>query len=402
MGSDLSRFAALFAVLYFGFGLASPFFPVFLASRGITPEQIGIVLSLSAAVRLASGPLAGRLSDYIHHVRGVLSTACILAATFALWFALHSSFSILLFVSLSYAAALAPTTSLADALALRSSRATPSSAGFEYGWARGSGSAAFVLGSILSGQLLGAFAPVSALIAQAICLMFAAGAAFAVPEVRIRPEHRAEPARVAHLTSNRRFVLLVLAAALVLGSHAMHDSFGMIAWQAAEITSPVASMLWSEQVVAEVLVFLYAGPRMLQVISPTRAMALAAVVASIRWTVLAQTSSVIALGCVEPLHGITFALLHLACMRVLLMVTPATLAATAQTIYAFGIGSCSAALTFCSGLLYERVGRGGFLVMATLAAAALPIVWLLARAIAAGRSSGGGPGEPRSHIPHLF
>ena len=401
MGSDLSRFVALFSSLYLGFGLASPFFPIFLSSRGIAPDQIGLVLSLSGAIRLASGPLVGRLADHIHHVRGVLSTVSLLAAALALLFSTHSPFLVLLFISVSYAAALAPTTGLADALALRSSRATPTSSGFEYGWARGSGSAAFVLGSLLSGQLLSTFAPVSALIVQAICLVFAAGAALAVPEIRIPREERAKTVRLASLLRNARFVLLVLAAALILGSHAMHDSFAIITWQAAHITPPVASVLWSEQVIAEVVVFLYAGPRVLQILSPLSAMALAAVTAAIRWTVLGQTSSVLALGFAEPLHGITFALLHLACMRILVMVTPASLAGTAQTIYAFGIGVCSVALTFCSGLLYERVGRGSFFVMAVVAAAALPAVWLLARAIASTPFPGSRTGEPGSHTPHL-
>ena len=76
----------------------------------------------------------------------------------------------------------------------------------------------------------------------------------------------------------------------------MHDSFAMIAWQVARITPPIASVLWSEQVVAEVLVFLYAGPRLLQALSPSSAMALAAVTAAIRWTVLGETSSILALG----------------------------------------------------------------------------------------------------------
>jgi MFS transporter, PPP family, 3-phenylpropionic acid transporter len=397
MGSELSRFVGLFGSLYLGFGLASPFFPVFLSSREIGPDQIGLVLSLSGAVRLVSGPLVGRLADRIHHVRGVLSAVSFLAAALALSFSTHSPFLILLLISVSYATALAPTTSLADALALRSSRATLTSRGFEYGWVRGSGSAAFVLGSLLSGQLLGTFAPVSALIVQGICLVLAAGAALRVPEIRIPREQRTQNPRLIGLLKNRRFVLLVLAAALVLGSHAMHDSFAMITWQAAHITSPVASVLWSEQVIAEVAVFLYAGPRVLQGVSPLSAMALAAMTAAIRWTVLGQTSSILALACVEPLHGITFALLHLACMRILVSITPATLAGTAQSIYALGIGACSVALTFCSGLLYERVGQAGFFVMASVAAAALFPIWLLARAIALSAFPGSGPGAPGSH-----
>jgi PPP family 3-phenylpropionic acid transporter len=387
MGSDLPRFVTLFGTLYFGFGLASPFFPVFLASRGITPAQIGLVLSLSASVGLASGPLVGRLADYAHQVRGALSVTSLLAAAFALSFTIQSSFLIILFISLAYAAALAPTTSLADALALRSSRATSSWAGFEYGWARGSGSAAFVVGSLLAGQIIDRFAPLSTLIAQAICLMLAAGAALAVSEIGIRSDEPAERVRAVYLLYSGRFVLLVLSAALVLGSHAMHDSFVMISWQAAQISSPIASALWSEQVIAEVFVFLYAGPRLLRVLSPTSAMALAALTAALRWIVLGESSSIFSLGCVEPLHGITFALLHLASMRILVRVTPANLAGTAQTIYGFGIGACSAALTFSSGLLYERFETRGFLVMAVLATTALPMIWQLRRAMAASQSA---------------
>jgi MFS transporter, PPP family, 3-phenylpropionic acid transporter len=383
MGSDLSRFLALFGSLYLGFGFASPYFPLFLASREVTPQQIGLLLSLSTLVRLAAGPLAGRVADHLHQPRAVLSIVCLAAGTLALSFAFQRHFSILLLISLLYAAALAPTTSLADALALRSSHRTGTSASFEYGWARGSGSAAFVLGALLSGQLLGTFGAVSTLMAQAVCLTAAAAAALNVPEIMASQEQqRPERVGVSGLLRNRGFLLIILVAALVLGSHAMHDSFAMIAWQTAQITSPVASVLWSEQVLAEVLVFLYAGPRLLQVLSPTSAMALAATAAAFRWAVLGESSNILAVACVEPLHGITFALLHLACMRIIVVVTPANLAATAQSIYAAAIGSCSAALTFWSGLLYERLGTSAFFVMALVAGAALPAVWLLARAMA--------------------
>jgi MFS transporter, PPP family, 3-phenylpropionic acid transporter len=383
MGSDLSRFLALFGSLYLGFGFASPYFPLFLASREVTPQQIGLLLSLSAVVRLAAGPLAGRLADHLRRPRAVLSTVSLAAGTLALSFSFQTHFSILLLTGLIYAAALAPTTSLADALALRSSRKSVTSASFEYGWVRGSGSAAFVLGALLSGQFLGTFGAAFTLMAQAVCLTAAAAAALNVPEIFASQEQRPERAGVSWLLRNRAFLLIILVAALVLSSHAMHDSFAMIAWQTAQITSSVASVLWSEQVVAEVLVFLYAGPRLLQVLSPPGAVAVAATAAALRWAVLGVSSNTLPVACVEPLHGISFALLHLACMRMIVVVTPANLAATAQSIYAAAIGLCSAALTFWSGLLYERLGISAFFVMAIVAGAALPPVWLLARAMAA-------------------
>jgi PPP family 3-phenylpropionic acid transporter len=81
---------------------------------------------------------------------------------------------------------------------------------------------------------------------------------------------------------------------------------------------------------------------------------------------------------VQPLHGITFALLHLACMRLLARTVPQGLEGTAQAIYGtVGIGAAAALLTLVSGALYARVGAQGFWVMAALCALALPLTWTL-------------------------
>src|SRR5215472_11247510 len=154
----LVRFGLLFSVLYVAFGAASPFFPAFLSSRGLTADQIGFALALGSACRLAAGPVAGRLADGLHALRSVLSLCCLAAAVVGFAFLLAHGFSLLLLLGLCYAAMLAPTTSLADALALRaasggaregaregaSNQGRPEAAKFEYGWVRGAGSAAFI------------------------------------------------------------------------------------------------------------------------------------------------------------------------------------------------------------------------------------------------------------------
>jgi MFS transporter, PPP family, 3-phenylpropionic acid transporter len=75
---------------------------------------------------------------------------------------------------------------------------------------------------------------------------------------------------------------------------------------------------------------------------------------------------------VQPLHGLTFAALHLACMRLIAAIVPQHLAATAQAMYAFGAAAITALLTLASGRLYATLGAEGFLVMALLCAAAAP------------------------------
>jgi PPP family 3-phenylpropionic acid transporter len=77
---------------------------------------------------------------------------------------------------------------------------------------------------------------------------------------------------------------------------------------------------------------------------------------------------------IQPLHGFTFALLHLACMRLLAGSVPAHLAATAQAIYGtVGIGAATALLTLVSGWLYGRLGPPAFAVMSVLCLAGLPV-----------------------------
>src|SRR3984885_9266954 len=81
---------------------------------------------------------------------------------------------------------------------------------------------------------------------------------------------------------------------------------------------------------------------------------------------------------VEPLHGLTFALLHLACMQMLSVVAPPALAATAQGIYGgIALGTMTAIMTLVSGPLYAAFGAHAFWVMALLCAAALPIAFAM-------------------------
>jgi PPP family 3-phenylpropionic acid transporter len=64
-------------------------------------------------------------------------------------------------------------------------------------------------------------------------------------------------------------------------------------------------------------------------------------------------------------------------MRVLSVSIPSHLAATAQSIYAFGAALASAALTYLSGILYGGFGAVAFLAMAALCAVAMPLTFRL-------------------------
>jgi MFS transporter, PPP family, 3-phenylpropionic acid transporter len=388
--TTLTRFILLYAAMYAAFGVASPFLPSFLRARGLSPEQLGVLLSAGTAVRLLTAPLAGRIGDLIQALRVVLVVCIALAASVTLGYLVGHGFWILLGMNLLHAASLAPITILADALALGSASPPPSSGrrGFEYGWVRGTGSAVFIVGTLLSGQAVSAFGLDLIVWLQALLLAVAAFAAILVPEL-IHPGTgdavRRPAGGVLLLFRLPVFRNLVLVAALILGSHAMHDAFAVIRWSAAGISPGTASLLWSESVAAEVLVFFLIGPALVTRLTPAGAAAIAALAGMLRWAVMAQTTDVMALTLVQPLHGVTFALLHLACMRLMARTVPKGLEGTAQAIYGtVGIGAATALLILVSGVLYGRLGAQGFWVMAALCALALPLTWKLRQPVLGG------------------
>jgi PPP family 3-phenylpropionic acid transporter len=367
----LSRFLALYGALFAAFGVASPFFAAFLASRGLGPEAIGLVLAAGTAIRLLAGPLGGRLADGLGAPRWVLTGYAAAAALVAFGYLPASGLWPLLLVSVAHASVLAPIVPLADALALAAGAA---GRGFQYGWVRGAGSAAFIIGTMAAGQAVAQFGLVAIIWLNGALLSLATLCAARLPDRLRHPVDAATAGGFAELLRLPGFSRLMLVAALIQGSHAMHDTFAVIRWASVGVGSATIGLLWSESVVAEVVVFLFIGRTLIDRLTPAGASVLAAAAGIVRWAVLAQTGSVAAAALVEPLHGLTFALQHLACMRLIGAIVPPHLAATAQAFYnTVAVGAATALLTLASGPLYAGFGAGGFWVMGGLCAAAIPL-----------------------------
>ena len=373
--SALPRFLALYAALYAAFGVGSPFLPVLLGAHGLSPEEIAVVLSAIIAVRLLTGPAAGRMADWRGARRGVLGFCAAGAGLLALAYLPASGLRPLLVVGVLHSALLAPAAPLADSLALAS--AVPSragGAGFDYGWVRGAGAGAFIFGSLVAGHAIERFGIDVVVWLHAPLLAATSLATSQVPQLHRPLAMRRGKGGLATLVRPGLFRRVVLVAALIQGSHALHDSFAVVRWGAAGIGPAAAAELWSEAVAAEVVVFFLLGRPLLDRLGPAGALALAASAGVLRWAVMAETAWLPAVALVQPLHGLTFALGHLACMRLLALIVPPGLAATALTIYGtLGVGVATALLTLASGPLYSRLGPAGFWVMAALCASALPL-----------------------------
>jgi MFS transporter, PPP family, 3-phenylpropionic acid transporter len=377
--------------MYAAFGVSSPFWPAFFEAKTLSSQQIGFILSAGILIRLAAGPVVGILADISGSLRAVLAACAVLAATAGTAFLVSNTFLSLLTIAVLQGATLAPMTSLADALAVNVARPRFAGKAFEYGWVRGSASAAFVAGTLVAGQLVSRtnFAP---MIWMNVALLAATAATTSLlPHVRQSrpPVSRSTRFRaVFQLFRVPPFGAIILVSALVFGSHALHDAFAVIRWSDAGIDTSVISILWSEAVAAEVVVFVFVGPALVRKFGVRGAASLAASAGVVRWSIASVTTSVLLLAILQPLHGLTFALLHLTCMRSMAVHIPTHLSATAQAIYAFAAGLVTAALTFLSGFLYGWFGGASFLLMAVLCAIALTFAWF-------GLSNGADGGDTR-------
>jgi PPP family 3-phenylpropionic acid transporter len=372
-----ARHAALYAAQFFAFGVMLPFLPVVLASRGLDPAEVAVVLAAGSAVRLVAGPVGGRAADVLLSARGVLLAGSLVAGLAVCGFLLAAGFVAALAVYVVLSAAMAPIVPLSDALCTAAARRE----GFDYGRVRAWGSIAFILAALLGGQ------GVARLGAEAAVGLIAAGmAATVLAAARLPREAAARRAGggLAGFAAPFRvpaFRLLLLLSALMNGSHAFYYAFGTLHWQAQGLGAGLIGALWATGVVAEIALFFW-GRGVVARLGPVGLALVAAMSGAVRWAVTAVTTDPLLLFAVQALHAATFGAQHLATMAVLGRVAPGAGAGTAQTVHAaLGPGLAMGVLTLSCGPLYAAYGGGGFLAMAALCAAAVPVALMLGRAL---------------------
>ena len=386
----LIGFGLLFVALYGAYGSESAFLPGFLLSHGLGPVELGVVLAAGTVIRIMAGPLAGHVADRTGRSRTVLAAAAVAAGTIGSAYIVSYGFGPLLALGSTHAAATAPLASLTDTLAVRAT----SVAGLPYGWLRGMGSAAFVCGTLVSGQLVERLGLASIIVVSSTLFAVAGLVATRVPAEAMPAisDRRLIVDGVRALLRLRAYQRMLIVAALVIGSHAMNDTFAFVLWSDNGLSGPVISLLWSESVAAEAFVFFLFGPFALARLGPGGAAALSATAGLLRWLVAGATTALPVLVGLQALHGLTFALMHLVAMHVIATTVPARLSATAQTVYGtFALGAASAALTLASGYVYAQAGIRAYWSMVPLCAAAL----LLSRGLA------GGSGDARRPLERL-
>ncbi len=378
------RLALLYACIFGIIGVYMPFWPAWLAARGMDGSEIGVLMAVGPWLAVLVSPAAGLLSDVIQRHRPILLAAAVLyAGAFAVVAAADSFWPIFICMCLA-GAANAPFIPLVDNLTLLAQQKGL----IDYGKVRLWGSLAFIASSLLVGRILSS-APEHVIL---WVIWLGAGAmvmaAYFTPEyVPTRASRRGPSAMVALrvLVRDRSFVLFLSVAVALLASHGVLYAVGTLHWRNSGIDVGVIGLLWAEGVVAEILLFAY-GRRLLEAMSPTKLLAMAALAGLVRWLGLALSTDIAWLIALQTLHGLTFGAAHLGGMIFISRAVPPSLTGTAQGLYnalvwGLGLGTMMA----LAGVLYESVQGGAYWAMVGSSGVGLVAVVLLSRRWDGGR-----------------
>jgi PPP family 3-phenylpropionic acid transporter len=162
-------------------------------------------------------------------------------------------------------------------------------------------------------------------------------------------------------------LLIVGASGFIQAAHAVYYAFSAIHWQALGLPETSFGLLWGIGVVAEVVLFAYAGP-VLKRVGALKMIAIGAVGSVVRWGLMATDPSFALLVILQLLHGLTFGATHLGVVHAIQERVGADQAASAQSLHsALSSGVMMGLAMALAGALYAPLGRLSYLAMVALA-----------------------------------
>ena len=367
-----ARFSFYYAAVFLVIGIHVPFWPAWLAHRGLDAGEISLILSVAIWVRAFANPFIAHFADRSGaHRRIIVISAAGSIGAYALVGA-ADGFPALFGLNLLATSLFMALIPLGENLASRSAARH----GFDYGRVRLWGSIAFIAAAWTGGfaiDFTGDDAILWMLLAALTCAMMAG---LRLPR---RGRRRAPAIRFPALVllRSKNFLIFILAVSLLQASHAVLYLFSTLHWRSAGIPDSVIGALWAEGVAAEILLFAFSGAVAAR-LGPVRLMLIAAAAGLVRWTVLAESTDLAALAAVQWLHGLTFGAAHLAAIHYMLRTVPEDMSASAQSLYSgFAVGLAMGLVMLAGGWLFEAFGGGAFHAMTALSVGGgVAAVWL--------------------------
>jgi MFS transporter, PPP family, 3-phenylpropionic acid transporter len=358
------RLSFYYLALFLIVGTFVPYLPLWMGGRGLSSEQIGLVLAVALWAKIPVGlSMTGEIDYSGKRKRSLVMIALVsLGGMIAMDYA--NSFVAILLVWLLVGTLLTTAMPIADSLSLLAANRS----GVRYGKVRRWGSISFIVASVAGGWYLQGRASDDVLWLMVGGTVLLVIATMLMPDLRTEPRGRNRPA-ILDVLKSPNFLLFVATAALLQSSHAGLYGFASRHWIDAGLDENTVGLLWAEGVIAEVIIF-SAGGFLVAKLGPARMLMLAGLAGLVRWGVLSQTTELPVLIAIQALHGLTFSGTHIAAFAFIMQNVPEEQSASAQGLFdSLAMGLFFGLSMAAAGWVYERATSDAFLLMTALSLA---------------------------------
>jgi PPP family 3-phenylpropionic acid transporter len=238
--------------------------------------------------------------------------------------------------------------------------------GLDYGSMRVWGSIAFIVSTMIGGEMIGLWG--GDMVLPVMIFGFAMTMAMAIYCPRIGPTRRRNtPVDLQQATGSslRQPHLLVLlwGVAIQQSSHALLYTFASIYWHQLGFTGTQVGILWSAGVASEVLVF-FVSKHLSRRFNAWTLIRFGCAMCICRWILFPMHWDFAGFFFLQCFHSCTYAFVHTGVQRRIVASVQATQESSAQGAYFFYNGMFLGLMTLASGYLYAWRGLARYNVMA--------------------------------------
>ncbi len=355
-------------------GVALPFFPVWLAVHKFTDHEIGVILAVPMVVRVLVAPVVAMYADRMKERADVLLWSGGLSLLTAIALYWTTSFWPVLIVYSVQGATFAPYVPIVESIVISGVRRW----GLDYGSMRVWGSIAFIVSTMIGGEMIGLWG--GDMVLPVMIFGFAMTMAMAIYCPRIGPTRRRNtPVDLQQATGSslRQPHLLVLlwGVAIQQSSHALLYAFASIYWHQLGFTGTQVGILWSAGVASEVLVF-FVSKHLSRRFNAWTLIRFGCAMCICRWILFPMHWDFTGFFFLQCFHSCTYAFVHTGVQRRIVASVQATQESSAQGAYFFYNGMFLGLMTLASGYLYAWLGLASYYVMALVAAIGMALVFV--------------------------
>jgi len=373
-----ARIAVFYFLGFAAFGMYVPYFPEWLEARDVRGVWMGVVLAALPALGIIAPPVIGALADALHLRGKVLRVATLVAAISFIFVALSARLSgsvaliVLALAIVVFGAMRSPITLIADVLTLEALGVENT----RYGLLRLWGSAGFLFGALVAGDVFDPRAPYQVPLAIAGTYALTFGASLLLPS-RAAPMPALTWGAIKAAVPSVAFLFAVLLSQL--GQSAYDVCFTLFARDVG-VTGARIGILWAVGVSAEIAL-MWKSSALLSRYGDKPMLVVGLLGAAVRWGLLSRATGFFWILLLQPLHACSFACVWIA--GIAIAARDSRHPATSQGVFSATLAVGAMAGMVAWGALYDARGGSAVYAAAAIASVGACLVALFVRQSAA-------------------